>query len=74
MSVDEGSGRENMVLFAVQVVPAGSKLPAAISLRISPRVKGAALVPQRLFLPKCHPYEGEREVQLSCRSWSNLSG
>ena len=62
-----------MILVAVEGLPAGSKPPAAVSLRISSGKQhgfGAA-VPYR---PRRHPCEGGREVQLSCRSWSNLSG
>ena len=38
----------------------------------SPRVRDTALAPQRLCRPRRHPCKGKREVQLSCRSWSNL--
>ena len=31
----EGSGRKNMVLIAVEAVPAGNKPPAAVGVRIS---------------------------------------
>ena len=54
-------------------MPAGSRPPTAVSVCISTdeRHSFGALAPRR---PGGHRREGEPEVWLLCRSWSNSSG
>ena len=72
--VQEESGREKMVLIAVEAVPAGSMPPAAVNTCVSPRVRDTALALHRLCRPGRHSCEEEPEVRLSRQSWSNSLG
>ena len=62
-----------MVVVAVEVLPVGSKPLAAVSMCISTGARHGFGAAAPLSI-KTASLQEEREVQLSCRNWSNWSG